>query len=176
MVADFLRIGVLAALLPLVSPSVSAADGQDGQFDEYQVKAAFLFNFAKFVVWPEPPQGAIVIGIVGEDPFRDALDSVVRGKTVNGRSLAVRRFASAEDVSRCHILFVSASEKRRVPELLQRVGHGVLTVGEVPQFVRDGGVIRFLLDGNRVRFQINTQAAEQSGLKIHSQLMSLAAK
>jgi hypothetical protein len=160
------------AWLPVVTLTADAEEA----VDEYQVKAAFLFNFAKFVAWPDAPGQPLVIGIVGDDPFGPALDTAVRGKSVNNRPLEVRRLGPGGDVSGCQIVYVGDSERRQLHEVLRRVGNGILTVGETPHFLRDGGVIRFLLDGNRVRFQINAGAAEQRGLKIHSQLMSLAAK
>jgi hypothetical protein len=157
-------------------PVGAAAAEPHDRVDEYQVKAAFLFNFAKFVAWPEAPGQPLVIGIIGDDAFGAVIDAAVRGKSVNNRPLEVRRLGYADDTSGCQIVYVSGSERRHRQDVLRRVGNGVLTVGDVPQFVRDGGVIGFLLDGNRVRFQINAGAAEQRGLKIHSQLMSLAAK
>jgi hypothetical protein len=165
----------VAACVWLMPASAAASDTLD-RVDEYQLKAAFLFNFAKFVAWPDAPGQPLVIAIVGDDPFGPVLDTAVRGKSVNNRPLEVRRLGYADDMSGCQIVYVSGSERRHLQELLRRIGGGVLTVGEVPQFVRDGGVIRFLLDGNRVRFQINAEAVERHGLKIHSQLMSLAAK
>jgi YfiR/HmsC-like len=152
-----------------------AAAGPDrGRFDEYQVKAAFIYNFAKFIAWPDAP-GPLVIGVVGEDPFGEVLDNAVRGKTAAGRPIKVRRLGDNDEPNTCNIVFISTSEKRRVAELLRRAGDGVLTVGELPQFSEDGGIVRFFLDNNRVRFQINARAADRAGLKIHSQLLSLAA-
>lgn len=162
----------VAALLLLGNPGVQA----EHRADEYHVKAAFLFNFAKFVSWDGASGQAIVIGIAGDDPFGAILDATVRGKTVGGRLYEVRRFASGEQVQGCHILFVSSSEKRRFRDLVRQAGPGVLTVGEIPQFVREGGIVGFYLEGNRVRFQINAKAAEDAGVRIHSQLMSLAAR
>jgi hypothetical protein len=168
------RLIVAAALAVLTSPGTVNA-GVD-RVDEYQVKAAFLFNFAKFVNWADDPAAKpLVVGIVGEDPFGDTLDQLVRGKTVAGRGIVVQRFSHGDDLGKCNIVFVSASEGRRTPEILRRIGDGpILTVGETPQFLREGGLVRFYIDGNKVRFQINKQGAEQSGIRISSQLLSLA--
>jgi hypothetical protein len=162
----------VAALLLLGAQGVQA----EHRAGEYHVKAAFLFNFAKFVSWSGAPGQALVIGVAGDDPFGAILESTVRGKTVGGRPFEVRRFASGAEVQGCHILFVSTSEKRRFGDLVRQAGPGVLTVGEAPQFVREGGIVRFYVEANRVRFQINAKAAEEAGVKIHSQLMSLAAQ
>jgi hypothetical protein len=164
---------VLATIASLLAPRLSAAAAE--RVDEYQVKAAFLFNFARFVSWPDST-GPLVIGIAGEDPFGRVLDDTIRGKVVSGRPLQVRRLGDADDISGCHILFVSPSEQRRVRDVIRRAGRGVLTVGEGPEFTRLGGAIHLFRDGSRVRFHINAQAAEASGIKIHSQLMSLAAR
>ena len=158
--------------LLLGNPGVQA----EHRADEYQVKAAFLFNFAKFVSWQGVPGQTLVIGVAGDDSFGAILEATVRGKTVGGRPFEVRRFASGDQVQGCHILFVSASENRRFGDLVRQAGPGVLTVGEAPQFVREGGIVRFYVEENRVRFQINAKAAEDAGLRIHSQLMSLAAR
>jgi hypothetical protein len=168
------QIAVAIALM-LAGANAYAAGPELGRFDEYQVKAAFIFNFAKFVAWPDSSATPLVIGIAGEDPFGDLLDNAVRGKTAAGRTIEVRRLGDKDDPHGCNILFVSASEKRRFADLIQRAGNGVLTVGELPEFAQDGGVVRFFIENNRVRFQINAKAVEKSGLKIHSQLMSLAA-
>jgi hypothetical protein len=170
-----LRVATALTVAALLWPGTGGVCAAS-RADEYQVKAAFLFNFAKFVSWNSPPGQVLVIGVVGDDPFGEILDATVRGKTAGGRTFEVRRFAKGESVQGCHILFVSSSEKRRFGDLVRQAGSGVLTVGEVPQFVREGGVVRFYLEQNRVRFQINAEAAEQAGLKIHSQLLSLAAQ
>jgi hypothetical protein len=165
-------ITVWAVCLPL---HVSASTAGDERADEYQVKAAFLFNFARFVSWPET-SGPIVIGIAGDDPFGEVVEATIRGKSIAGRPIEVRMLGESDAVRAVNILFISAAEKRRAADLVRRAGSKVLTVGEIPQFIRDGGMIRFFVEQHRVRFQINAQAAEQSGFKIHSQLLSLAAK
>ncbi|HLW79574.1 MAG TPA: YfiR family protein [Terriglobia bacterium] len=144
---------------------------------EYQVKAAFLFNFAKFVEWPRPdPAGeAINLCVVGDDPFGGVLDQMVKGKLVNGRSVEVQRIAAAGKIESCDMAFLGASERKRIPAILEGLGRaGVLTVGETEDFTRQGGVIGFFLDGNHVRFEVNLDAAERARLKISSKLLNLA--
>jgi hypothetical protein len=146
---------------------------------EYQVKAAYLFNFVKFVEWPEEafadPLAPIVIGIVGDDPFGDALPQVVSGKTVQGRDLVIRKYRAGEDLRGSHILFISESEKKRFPQLLASLrGSSTLTVADVDGFLDEGGMIRLFSEENRVRFAINVDAAIRAKLKLSSKLLSLA--
>jgi hypothetical protein len=152
---------------------------QVSQPTEYQIKAAFLFNFAKFVQWPPAAlAGAtspIVIGILGENPFHDDLARTIRNKTIDDHPLVIKELRSPAEATNCHILFISTSEKRRLPEILKGLeGSSVLTVGEMDHFTESGGMINFVLKGNKVRFQINHDAATRAGLKISSKLMSLA--
>lgn len=152
---------------------------QDSTPTEYQIKAAFLFNFAKFVEWPEAAfaeaKSPIVIGILGENPFRDDLEQTIRNKTVNDRPLVAKEFHSSGEATNCHILFISASEKARLPEILESLRNTtVLTVSETDGFTEAGGMINFFLEGKKNRFQINDTAAKNARLKISSKLLSLA--
>lgn len=140
---------------------------------EYQVKAAFLFNFLKFVDWPLPADGRPwVIGVLGKDPFMESLEDMVRGKTVNGRSVIVRHFAHPGDVRDCHILFIPRAEFKRVGIVLLP---GVLTVGEADGFLAAGGVINFVLVDQKVHFEASAQAAKAAGLHVSAQLLHLGA-
>jgi hypothetical protein len=148
-------------------------------FDEYQVKAAFLYNFAKFVEWPlgtfATPSEPIVICIVGQDPFGSTLDDMVQGKKIGDRFFAVRRLQDAQQASKCQILFIGAGEWKRTRALLDAMkGAAILTVGETDDFTSFGGVVGFKLDGPRVRLQIAPDAGERSRLRISSKLLSLA--
>jgi hypothetical protein len=144
--------------------------------EEGQVKAAFLFNFAKFVQWPNPPAGRFVIGIVGDDNVAEIAETTVRDRVVGGRPVVVRRLTPADDPNECHILYIAGSRARDAAEILLRVRGPVLTIGETVQFVRDGGMLRFFIENNRMRFHINQKNAEAAGLKISSQLLTLAAR
>ena len=146
---------------------------------EYQVKAAYLFNFLKFVEWPGDPivntNGHWVIGIVGENPFGDELTQIVSGKVVQGHELLVRRFQSGEDLHACHVLFIGASEKKRLPSMLAALsGSSVLTVADMDHFIESGGMIQFVMEEKRVRFAIDVGASSQARLKVSSKLLSLA--
>lgn len=145
---------------------------------EYQIKAAFLYNFAKFVEWPNgavPESGApLPLCVLGDDPFGEALNSV-EGKIVRGRRLVVRRLAAPPRPGACDILFISSSEKERVPQILDALkGSSVLTVSDLDNFARLGGIIMLVVESNRVGFRINVDAAEAARLKISSQLLKLA--
>jgi hypothetical protein len=150
--------------------------GINGNDLEYRVKAAFLFNFSKFIQWPDAPMDApFVIGIVGVDPFGEVLDRTVLNKTVNGRRLIVRRYSSVREIQPCQVLFVSASERKRFGPILQSVeGAGTLTVSEIESFAADGGMINFFLDENKVRFEINPEAITRAGLHVNAQLLKLS--
>jgi hypothetical protein len=146
---------------------------------EYQVKAAYLFNFLKFVEWPGDPSsdshGKWVIGVVGENPFGDELTQVVSGKIVQGHELQVRKFQPNEDLHACQILFISASEKKRLPSLLTSLnGSTVLTVADMENFSGSGGMIQFVMEDGSVRFVINVGATSRARLKVSSKLLSLA--
>jgi YfiR/HmsC-like len=148
-------------------------------FDEYQVKAAFLYNFAKFVEWPPGTfansTDPIGICIVGQNPFGSTLEFMVQGKKVGDRAFAVRRFADTQQGGQCQILFIGATEWKRTRALLDAVkSAGVLTVGESDDFTALGGIINFRLDGPRVRIQVDLQMAEHARLRISSKLLSLA--
>ena len=143
--------------------------------DEYPVKAAFLFNFAKFVEWPavafKSPEDPIAICVLGQDPFGTALEEVVRNKTVANRTFVVREVLNAQQAITCQIVFVSASERKRFRLLLDGLkGRSILTVGEADDFTASGGIINFKLKDARVRIEIDAGAADRAGLRISSKL------
>jgi len=171
-------VGIALALFLLtLAPHAAAQDPSPTL--EYQVKAAFLYNFAKFVDWPAETfsrqDAPFVIGILDREPFGDVLEQVVRGKTVDGRSLEVRRLKRPEEGAGCQIVFVGARETSVLPALLRELGaSAVLTVGDTERFTRQGGMVNFVVQDNRVRFEINMDAARRAGLKISSKLLQLA--
>jgi hypothetical protein len=144
---------------------------------EYQVKAAFLLNFTKFIEWPpsafRQPDSPVSICILGVDPFGDALDQILSGEVVSGRKVVAQRIKSAPQPKACQALFVSKPE-RDIGKMLPVLGPGVLTVGEGESFIRDGGMIAFVIENRRVRFEINQATAENAGLKLSSKLLSVA--
>ena len=168
----------------LVTPGIflfflaAPAFAQVAKAPEYSLKAAYLYNFAQFIEWPDDSftsaDAPIVIGVLGEDPFGGALDQAVKNKTAHGRSFEIRRSKQMGELRACHVLFISASEARRLPEILTAVPQkGVLTVSDVDRFAEQGGIINFYMENNKVRFKINLSAAGRAGMKIRSQLLRL---
>jgi len=173
------RLACIALLLAGIWIAATRTTFSHESPTEYQVKAAYLFNFLKFVDWPEDPttnmNGRWVIGIVGENPFGDQLTQAVSGKIVQGRLLQVKVFQPAEDLRACHILFISGSEMKRLPAILTALrGSSVLTVGDVDHFTESGGMIQFVIEDGRVRFSIDIGATSRARLKVSSKLLSLA--
>ena len=174
--------------------AVPQAYGDSASTREYQVKAAFLYNFIMFVDWPAEKMPAasepIIIGIIGKDPFENAFEPV-KDKQVNGRKVVVKRFKGLEEIKKsdkagmdkefeeirkCHLLFICSSEKAVAKEIADLVkNNNVLIVGDMPGFLESsGGIINFVLEEEKVRFEISQTNAEQSKLQIRSQLLRLA--
>jgi hypothetical protein len=164
------------ALLLLAGSWLGAEDSRD--IGEYQVKAAFLYNFARYVQWPADVAAArrkFVITILGRDPFGPSLDETLQGKAIDNLRVVVRRAATPGELEPSQIVFISDSERTQVPEILKRLeGTATLTVAETDRFAERGGVIRFRMDGQRVRLDINPIAAERARLKVSSELLKLA--
>lgn len=164
-------IGIVLQLLVAVAQAQSAT--------EYQVKAAFLFNFAKFVEWsPDafPSTDApLQICVWGPDPFGRDFEQVVADKAVNGHRIEIVHPEGIPQARACHILFLTSPKKEQVQQTLQGLkGSSVLTVGDANSFAQLGGVIGFVLDDGRVRFEINQKAAEQAHLKLSARLLTVA--
>jgi hypothetical protein len=169
-----LAAAVLAGLL--VSTLASAAETAP---TEYEIKAAFIYNFAKYVEWPEntgtDSGEAFVIGVLGEDPFGALLDQLARSKTVGNKRIVIHRFDTIDDYTPCCILFVAASEQDRLPAILEKLADSpVLVIGDTPGFARRGVAVNFFIEESKVRFEINPAAAARAGLKISSKLLRLA--
>jgi len=167
-------VALLAALLgagplhPQATPTV-----------EYQVKAAFLYNFAKFIEWPPDSfaseKSPMSFCIFGHDPFGTSFDEALRGKKVNNREFLPRRVKEYAELRTCHLVFVSWQEDKHLPEILSSVkGASVLVVGESADFAGRGGTVQFLLEENKLRFAVNLEAAKRARLQISSKLLALA--
>jgi len=161
---------LLAGTIP-----VSAADATP----EYQVKAAFLLNFSRFVEWPPTAFASandpFVIGIFGKDPFGAALDQIAAGKTINGRTLLIRRVSNLNELRSCNLVFFPASDERGSTERVRVLaGLSILTIGEMSEFAERGGMINFVVKDGHVRFEVNPSAAERGHLKVSSKLLQLA--
>lgn len=159
----------------LIAAGAGAAEPAHG---EYEIKAAFLYNFARFVDWPATRASAgeaVSLCVLGEDPFGRAIDALA-GKPVHERTLRIRRPASVGEAMGCDIVFVSFSEARRVQGVLEALSgtSGVLLVSDIEGFARRGGTIELYREGNRIRFLINVAAAREAGLALSSKLLRVA--
>ncbi|HWF19874.1 MAG TPA: YfiR family protein [Verrucomicrobiae bacterium] len=175
--ATVLMLSILSGLLL----AGFAAYADESAPSEYQVKAAFLYNFAKFVKWPESAfaqtNSPIKIGILGEDPFGGNLDLAIKGKTINGHPLSVIELSSPDEMKNFQIIFVCRKPKRNLVATLAHLNNAsVLTVSETDDFLKAGGMIKFVMENARVRFEINDSAATRSGLTISSKLLNVARK
>lgn len=151
----------------------------DAALPEYQVKALFLLNFTKYVEWPPIAFAAsdtpITIGLSGESKLGEALKSVVAGKTIAGRAIVIRQVESPEELSQCHILFISGAESSRYRQIIDKISAlPILTVGEDAAFAQNGGIINFVLKNGNVRLEIDLSAAKKAGLTISSRLLAVA--
>lgn len=168
-------------VIPLLIFSLAYAD-LHASATEYQVKAAYLTHFLKFIRWPDSSlsPGAASICILGEDPFGSDLNELMKGERIHGRPVELKRLSKIEETRGCLILFVSPSERERIPALVRflRESGGpagsTLLVGDTPDFAENGGTIQFVTENGKIRFVINLDAAEAAGLKISSRMLALA--
>lgn len=186
----------VAALMVLTEAAFASEDSNQPAIREYPIKAAFIYNFIKFTDWPEKKiadsNEPIILGIIGDDPFGDAFEPV-KDKQVTGRKVLIERFKSFEEAEKsdtsnkielqrkiealrkCHLLFICSSEKDNLAEIIEALrGSSVLTVGEIPNFLVAGGIIKFLVEEDKIRFEINLDASDEAELKISSKLLRLA--
>lgn len=146
---------------------------------EYQIKAAFLYNFTQFVEWPSEAflkeDSPLVIGLLGEDPFGAYLEETVRGEEINGHPLVVQRYRNVEEIKPCHILFINLTKPDQLKQVFASLKtQHVLTVSDVNNFTRLGGMILFFIENNKTRLRINLEAAKDADLTISSKLLRLA--
>ena len=165
-------------LLLLLMLFAQVTDAQSTATKEYRVKAVFLFNFSQFVEWPATaftgPSAPFVIGILGDDPFGTYLDETVANEKVNGHPLVVQRYRDVRDVKNCQILFISFADAEKTRENLLAVNNHILTVSDRDNFVRMGGMIRLFTENNKIRLQINPDAARSAELSISSKLLRVS--
>jgi hypothetical protein len=171
--AKLIRTSRLAAV---ILAYVTMLCAQDAKPSEYRVKAVFLYNFGRFVVWPPAPKSdSFAICVLGQDPFGPALDATVAGETIDHAKVVARRISKPQDAGSCRILFISSSEDGQMKEILAGLDQtSILTVSDVPQFTRRGGMVQFILDGNKVRFEVNLLAVQRARLSLSSELLKLA--
>lgn len=169
----------LGWLLLLLLFCPRARPAEETPLSEYQVKAALLLNFVRYSDWPASAfadaRSPYVVGVVGRDPFGKDLEKAFDGKTVKSRTFLLKRVSNEQEMRACHLLFVSSSERRRSRDWLEKiVGAPVLTVGESPDFLDQGGMINFLLKDGSVRFDINLEPARIARLKLDANLLTVA--
>ncbi len=187
---------IVLALALFVTPFVPKVRADSTVSREYQVKAAFLYNFMNFVDWPEEKSSdsnePIIVGIIGSDPFGGAFEPV-KNKKVKGKNVVIRRFEGlkeqkesdekdqeelnqeVEAIRECHVLFICRSEEKKLKKTINLVKeNNVLTVSDIEGFLEAGGIINFVMEDQKVRFEINVTAAKRAKVKIRSQLLRLA--
>jgi hypothetical protein len=173
------RWGLVSAIAGCLGLGCDNLGAQNAKPREYQVKAAYLVNFAKFAGWPKSvlhSAEAFPICILGNDPFGPDLNAALAGEAIDGLPLRAIRITSAEEVTGCRVLFISSSKEKQLKTILADLDNsGVLTVSDIPQFASRGGMIEFVLEGNRVRFEINLDAVARAGLSLSSELLRVAA-
>ena len=171
------RLGLSAYIALALFSMPQLLHAESAQSSEYDVKAAFLLNFAQFVSWPENHlrENRIVFGILGDDPFGSALDSMLEGRTVNDRPVTVKRIKRGESILGVDVLFISNSEADQLEKLFAQLrASPTLTVSDIEGFAKIGGMIGFVLRDGRVRFQINHTTGEAAGLTFNAKLLKLA--
>jgi hypothetical protein len=174
---------VLAPILAVIAalfPALTHLNAQPSKASAGQVQAAYLDNFGKFVKWPAGAPAnhgsAFVICVLDQDPFGDTLKSALTGESVDGRPVTVKRIAHAQDAEGCHILFISAAQAKDLGGILTTLDDSsILTVSDMPDFSKRGGMIQFVFEGDRVRFEINLESTEKSHLVLASELLKVAA-
>lgn len=169
-------LAVIWALIGLL-----VGNAQELKHPEYEVKAAYLYNFGNFVGWPaksaESMDDSFEICVLGQDPFGPTLDATVTGEKIRSRKVVARRISRSQEAINCRVVFISSSEESKLKEIVSSLDKmSVLTVSDMPDFARRGGMVQFVLEQNRVRFEINLTSAEHAGLTMSSQLLKLATR
>jgi hypothetical protein len=168
------------AALAITLVFASAVNGRTQGPSEYQVKAAYLYGFGRFVEWPASSPAAsgtaFVLCVLGADPFGRVIDEVAANAVMKEEPVRIHRISRLDESEPCHTLFISSSEDVQVAKLLEGLNHrAVLTVSDAPQFAQRGGMIGFSVESNRVRFTVNLGAAKDAGLTLNSELLRVAA-
>jgi YfiR/HmsC-like len=171
-----LLTAVAVAWVFVASPALQA---QNPRPTDYEVKATYLYNFGRFVEWPgkiaAAQGGPFTVCVLGQDPFGNSLDATLAGETIGGKTIVAKRISSAEESDNCQILFLSLRDDSRVNKIIADLDKkAVLTVSDMPQFVKRGGMIQFVLEGKRVRFEVNLTATQHAGLTLSSELLKVA--
>jgi hypothetical protein len=168
---------LLAFALVWILLAVLIAQGQQKPSD-YQVKAVYLYNFGRFVEWPSntpADKGDFTVCVLGNDPFGSTLDATLAGETIRGKNVVAKRISTPQESVNCQILFLSTAEAAQINKIMESLDNAaVLTVSDIPQFSQRGGMIQFVLEGNRIRFEVNLTATRRAGLSLSSELLKVA--
>ena len=170
----------LSVLVGFVTLCLSAGSGQGAEaLKEYELKAAFLYNFTKFIEWPtnrfQDAKAPFVVAVAGSSPCTAELEKIAKERKVNGRPLIIKTVKTPEAARDAHVLFVPTSENARLKEWLPSMqGAGVLSIGESEPFLKEGGILNFVLAEEKIRFDLNIDQAEAAGLRVSAQLQKLA--
>jgi YfiR/HmsC-like len=174
-----MRISRFSIFLIMLTALLAMPCRADGPSREYQVKAAFIYNFTQFIDWPSDAfsddKAPFVVGVIGDDPFSGALEKAMADKAVGNHPIVIKHFATVADLGACQLLFIPASQDASLNSILAKVGNSPeLTVGESDGFMPSGGAIRFFLEDGRMRFQLNPDVCDAMRLKVSAKLMKLA--
>jgi YfiR/HmsC-like len=174
-----LRPFLRALAVASVFLAIPALQAQNPRPTDYEVKAAYLYNFGRFVEWPgkvaAAQGGSFTVCVLGQDPFGPRLDATLAGETIGGKTIVAKRVSSAEESGNCQILFLSLTDDSRLNKIIADLDKkAVLTVSDAPQFVKRGGMIQFVLEGKKVRFEVNLTATQHAGLTLSSELLKVA--
>jgi hypothetical protein len=162
---------LLLIFLSTICLSRALCQSQEG---EYNLKAAFVYNFTKYVNWPAIAEEDFTIGIVGESPIYEPLLEIARTKTVNDKKITIKVFNKLEEITFCDILYISKNTTIPIYSILTRIGPGTLTVSEQEGYAKEGTAFNFVLVKDKLRFESNLRALSSARLKASSQLLKLA--
>jgi hypothetical protein len=167
-------VGAICALL-----AAANLQGQQATPSEYAVKATYLYNFARFTEWPvkgvDTKDNSFAVCVLGHDPFGPILDTILAGEAIDGKHMVHRRISAVQDAGNCRIIFISSSEESRLKETLAVLGKmSALTVSDISDFSMRGGMIQFVVEQNKVRFEVNLQTTGRAGLVLSSELLKVA--
>lgn len=173
----FLKTCALGALMVFLILNHSL--GQSKATTEYQLKAAFIYNFTRFIDWPpdafNSADAPFIIGILGKDPLGTYLDDLVKDEKLDNHTITVQRFSDLKEINQCNILFIPAEEATKINKQIPSINRrGILTVSDISDFSKWGGVIRFFKEENKLRLQINLTEAKAGQLTISSKLLSIS--
>lgn len=172
------RLACLSVALGCILPAFVEANAQSGRFSAPEIEAAYLFNFGKFVRWPQRAStvgSSFSVCVMGDDPFGGALHKTVAGETIDDKKVVDKHISQPQEAANCSILYISTAEAGQLNKTLAVVKDlPVLTVSDMPDFMERGGIIEFVVQGNRVRFAVNLEPTQRNGLMLSSELLKVA--